>query len=106
MTKLIKLWIWNTCKFQIQCIRYAKRKFGLVSRCKAERDDITRFRIAVAAFYFMIKHKQSTHHAFNRVKSIQNRIKLNFISENDVDVMPELLLLVFFVIDVMIEAEA
>ena len=54
----------------------------------------------------MIKHKHSTHHAFNRVKSIQNRIKLNFISENDVDVMPELLLLVFFVIDVMIEAEA
>ena len=47
-----------------------------------------------------------THHAFNRVKSIQNQIKLNFISENDVDVMPELLLLVFFVIDVMIEAEA
>ena len=65
----------------------------------------SKFRIAVAAFYFMIKHKQSTHHAFNRVKSIQNRIKLN-ISENDVDVMPELLLLVFFVIDVMIEAEA
>ena len=36
MTKLIKLWIWNTCIFQIQCIRYAKRKFGLVCLCKAE----------------------------------------------------------------------
>ena len=36
MTKLIKLWIWNTCKFQIQCIHYAKRKFGLASLCKAE----------------------------------------------------------------------
>ena len=66
----------------------------------------SKFRIALAAFYFVIKHKQTTHHAFNRVKSIQYRIKLNFISENDVDVMPELLLLVFFVIDVMIEAEA
>ena len=43
---------------------------------------------------------------FNTVKFFENRIKLNFISENDVDVMPKLLLLVFFVIDVMIEAEA
>ena len=37
-----------------------KIKFGLVSR--ASRDDITKLRIAVAAFYFIdqIKHKQLT----------------------------------------------
>ena len=52
----------SICNLKEQNAAQKKIKYGLVSRCRASRDDITKFRIAVAAFYFIdqIKHKQLT----------------------------------------------